>query len=306
MTAKSKQTRERLRQRLGSLGAWSIELSMVPAQAARSAARRIEQLGYHSLWLGEGPASREALTNAGLMLAATERLVVATGIASIYARDATNMNAAALSLAEAYPDRFVLGIGASHRVNVESRGHGYGKPVATMRAYIDQLEAAGYEAAPPSNPPALVLAALRERMLTLAADCSTGAHTYFVPVEHTARARATLGPEPVLVVEQAVRIDADPDSARAAARAHMDWYLGQPNYVNNLRALGYGDADLGAGGSDRLADALVAWGEPAAVSARVSAQLAAGADHVVLQPLADSVEGGIDFLEQIAYSSKIL
>lgn len=273
---------------------------MAPAAAAAEAARRIEGLGYSSLWLGEGPVSREALTNAGLMLAATEQLIVATGIANIYARDATSMNAAAMTLAEAYPGRFILGIGVSHPVNVEPRGHGYGKPLATMRAYLDGIEAAAYEAAAPGEPAPVVLAALRKGMLRLAAERTAGAHTYFVPVEHTERARATLGPEPVLVVELPVLIELAADAARAAARAYMDWYLGQSNYVDNLLDLGYRQADLTAPGSDRLVDALVAWGGREAVLERIAQHRAAGADHVVLQPLGDDLGAMIDSLRELS------
>jgi probable F420-dependent oxidoreductase len=288
------------RAQVAGVGVWSIDLAMAPAASARRAAARVEELGYASIWFGEGPHSREALVNAGLLLSATERVSVATGIANLYARDAGAMVAGALGLGEAYPGRFVLGIGVSHPVNVEPRGHGYGRPLSAMGDYLDRMAEVEFAAAAPLRPVPVVLAALRARMLGLAAERTAGAHSYFVPVAHTARARAALGAGPALAVELAVALEEEPVRARRAARAHMAWYLGQPNYVNNLAELGYGEDEVAGGGSDRLVDDLVAWGNPEAVRARVAAHFDAGADAVLLQPLADDLDAGLGALAELA------
>jgi probable F420-dependent oxidoreductase len=229
---------------------------------------------------------REALTHASLLLAGTRRIVVATGIANIYARDPVAMAAAQNTLAEAYPDRFVLGLGVSHAPLVEQfRGHRYEKPVPTMRAYLDAMDAAPYHAVPPAAKPFRVLAALGPKMLQLAAARTDGAHPYFVTPEHTARAREILGAHRLLAVEQAVVLETGSVQAREIARSYMSMYLTLTNYVNNLRALGFGDEDLKDGGSNRLVDAIVAWGDMSAIIDRVRAHHSAGADHVCIQVL---------------------
>jgi probable F420-dependent oxidoreductase len=169
-------------------------------------------------------------------------------------------------------------------------GETYERPLTKMRGYLDAMDQAPFMADKPSAEPTRVLAALGPKMLGLAAERAAGAHPYFVPVEHTAMARDTLGPGPLLCVEQAAVLQTDPEPARAAARAHMAIYLTLPNYTNNLRRLGFGDDDLGGGGSDRLVDALVAWGDVDAVAERVRAHQTAGADHVCIQVLGTNAE----------------
>jgi probable F420-dependent oxidoreductase len=225
--------------------------------------------------------------------------VVATGIASIYARDATAAASAAYGLAEKWPRRFVLGLGVSHAMFVASRGHDPGRPLAAMRDYLDGMDATGFSVPPPEPPPRL-LAALRPGMLRLAARRAHGAHPYFVTPEHTAIARGILGPELVLAPEQAVVVDTDPGRARATARAYAATYLQLPNYVDNLRALGWSDTDLSDGGSDALIDAVVPWGDPETVATRVHAHHQAGADHVCVQPIADTLERQIEHLSLLA------
>ena len=196
------------------------------------------------------------------------------------------MAAAQKTLAEAYPGRFLLGLGVSHIPLVEQiRGHSYGKPVASMRAYLDGMDRAPYRAVPPSVSPMRVLAALGPQMLRLAAERAHGAHSYFVPPEHTARARQILGSDRLLAVEQAVVLETGPAKAREIARAHTSRYLALPNYVNNLRRLGFTDEDLVGSGSDRLVDAIVVWGDMNAVIDRVRAHQSAGANHVCVQVL---------------------
>jgi probable F420-dependent oxidoreductase len=196
------------------------------------------------------------------------------------------MTAAQLTLAEAYPDRFLLGLGVSHARLVEGvRGHAYRRPLAKMRAYLDAMDeaAAAYRAVKPAALPPRVLAALGPKMLDLSAERTNGAHTYLVTPEHTAKARAQLGPAPWLVVEQAVVLESDPGAARAIGRRHVARYLDLPNYTNNFRRLGFTSGDTANRGSDRLVDGLVAWGSLDAVAARVNDHLAAGADQVCVQ-----------------------
>lgn len=271
--------------KLGGIGIWTAQFDYQPAARAQQAAAELERLGFGAIWFPES-VGRESLTNAALLLGATSRIVIATGIASIYARDAITTAAGQKTLAEAYPGRFLLGLGVSHVPLVERvRGHRYGKPIPTMRAYLDGMDRAPYRAVPPSERPVTVLAALGPKMLRLAAARAGGAHTYFVPPEHTARAREILGNNGLLAVEQAVVLETDATKAREIARAHASRYLALPNYVNNLRSLGFGDGDLADGGSDRLVDAIVAWGDMNAVSDRVRAHQSAGANHVCVQVL---------------------
>jgi probable F420-dependent oxidoreductase len=270
---------------LGRVGLWTFQLDLQPASRAREVAAELEELGWPTLWLPEA-VGREALTNSALLLSATQEMVVATGVAQIWARDAMAAAAAQLTLCEAYGGRFLLGLGVSHQPMVDGlRGHRYERPLSAMRAYLDAMDGVFYVAPRPAEEPHRVLAALGPKMLALAGERALGAHTYFVPPEHTAVAREALGDGPLLCPEQAVVLSTDAEAARAIARTHMATYLSLPNYTNNLRRLGWTDDDLGGGGSDRLVDAIVAWGDLDAVSERVRAHHDAGADHVCLQIL---------------------
>ncbi len=270
----------------GRIGAWLGGLAWATAGAEREAVAEIEELGYGAVWFPEFHVAKEPISHAGLLLAASRRIVVATGIASIWVRDAMSMSSAAKTLAEAYPGRFLLGIGVSHSFVVETRGQRYERPVSRMREYLEAMDGARYDAPEPAAPVTRVLAALRPPMLELARDLADGAHPYFVPVEHTARAREVLGSGKLLATEQAIVLETDPAEARAAARQYMRLYLAAPNYVANLRWLGWDPSDIENGGSDALVDAIVAWGDEDAIRARVQAHLDAGADHVCIQPLA--------------------
>jgi probable F420-dependent oxidoreductase len=270
---------------LGRVGLWTFQLDLQPASRAKEVAAELEEMGWPIIWLPEA-VGRESFTNSALLLSATDTLVVATGIASIWARDAMAMAAGQLTLSEAFPGRFLLGMGVSHQPMVDHvRGHHYDKPLSTMRSYLDAMDSVIYVAPQPEVEPRRVLAALGPKMLALAAERALGAHPYFVPVEHTAFAREALGDGPMLCPEQAVVLSTDADEARAAARTHMATYLSLPNYTNNLRRMGWTDDDLGDGGSDRLVDAIVAWGDVDAIAERVRAHHDAGADHVCLQVL---------------------
>lgn len=270
---------------LGPVGIWTRQFDDFPAARVREAAAELEELGFGAIWFGEA-TGREALTQAGLLLAATKRIVVATGIANIYARDAFAMNAGQKTLAEAYPRRFVLGLGVSHVPLVEQlRGHRYDKPVTTMRSYLDAMDQARYQAVPPLAKPIRVLAALGPKMLQLAAERADGAHPYNVTPEHTAEARGILGEVPYLCPEQAVVLESDPAKARQIGRDFLGIYLGLPNYTNNFLRLGFNESDFKNGGSDRLIDSIIAWGDLDAVRNRVRAHHTAGADHVCIQVL---------------------
>jgi probable F420-dependent oxidoreductase len=261
---------------------WSFALQANPFPEASAALRSYEAIGYRSVWFPESVGSKEAFAHAALLLDASDRLVVGTGIANVHARDGVAMAQGGRTLAEAHPGRFVLGIGVSHRPSVTARGGTYERPVETMRAYLDAMDAAPW-AGPAAEAPPRVLAALGPRMLELAAERAEGAHPYFVPVEHTRLARERLGPDPVLVVEVTGVVDDDRGRARMTARAFAARYLALENYANNLRRLGWSEADLADGGSDRLLDAVVVQGDAAVVAARVREHLDAGADHVCVQ-----------------------
>jgi probable F420-dependent oxidoreductase len=274
---------------IGRYGIWTGQLDAQPSAVARECAAELEELGFGALWIPE-TVLREPFLHAAFLLEGTSTLKVATGIVNRYGRDAVTCNAAMQTLNEAYPGRFLLGLGVSHEHLVAKlRKHDYSKPYSGMVEYLDQMEAALFFA-PRGEPPAqMVLAALGPRMLRLAAERTAGAHPYFVPPEHTAFARETMGPEALLAVEQMVVLETDADRARTIARQHMAVYVRAPNYANNLRRLGFTDDDLADGGSDRLVDAIVAWGTLDDALARVQDHVDAGADHVCVQILDEDV-----------------
>ena len=270
---------------LGRVGLWTFALDTQPAARAAELAAELEEMGWGAIWVPEA-VGRDAPVNATLLLAATEHLAVGTGIANIYAREAMAMNAAWQTVSEAFPDRFLLGLGVSHAPMVEGLvGREYLPPLTMMRDYLDRMDASMYVSPPSSGPPERVLAALGPKMLELARDRARGAHPYFVPPEHTEIARTILGDDKLLAPEQMVVLDTDPARARATARAAMGLYVSLPNYANNLLRLGFTEDDLGGDISDRLVDAIVAWGDVEAIAARVREHHDAGADHVCVQVL---------------------
>jgi probable F420-dependent oxidoreductase len=270
---------------LGKLAVWAFTDGMTAGEAAALAAR-VEQWGYSGFWIPEA-FGRNPFPFAAWLLARTSKLIVATGIANIYARDPLAMRSGQLTLAEQSNGRFLLGLGVSHaRMVEEVRGHSYDpKPVSRMRAYLEQMARAPYRAPAPVDPPPIVLAALGPKMLELARDMADGAHPYNVTPEHTAQARRILGPGKWLCTEQKVLLERDPAKARAVARQAIGFYLAAPNYANNLKRLGFGDTDLAGNGSDRLVDSLVAWGDIEAIRARIREHWEAGADQVCVQAL---------------------
>lgn len=267
---------------LPAVGAWVGQLWDLDAPAARAAARRLEDAGYGVLWISEA-FGREVLSFAAVLLAATERIKVATGIANLWARDAVATANGGRTLAEAFPGRFLLGVGISHAPLVDRRGHDYRGPLEATRRYLTAMREATYRGPAPAVDAPVVVGALGDRMLALSAELADGAHPYLVTPGHTRRARQVLGAGKLLAPEQPVVLSTDPVAARAAARAHLATYLRLDNYRRSLLRQGFTDDDLADGGSDRLVDALVAWGDADAIAARVQAHLDAGADHVCLQ-----------------------
>lgn len=270
---------------IGKLGTWFFLDGMSAADSA-AFARKVEKLGYGALWIPEA-VGREPFAHGGYLLANTAKLVLATGIANIYARDPMTMAAGAKTLGELSDGRFLLGIGVSHAPLVTGvRGHSYDKPYSYMREYLSKMKSALYRSVPPKEEVPVVLAALHPKMLQLAATQARGTHTYFVPPEHTAKARAAIGKEPWICAAQAVILESDATKARAAAREYMKTYVPRlPNYTNNLKALGWADAEFENGCSDRLVDAIVAWGTEQKIRERIDAHHKAGANHVCILPL---------------------
>jgi probable F420-dependent oxidoreductase len=269
---------------LKSLGVWAAT-DRFPAAEAAAFARRVEAWGYGALWIPEA-VGREVFSASAWLLAGTKTLILASGIANIYARDAFSAAAAQNGLNEQSAGRFLLGLGVSHIPLVEGlRRHAYGKPVATMQAYLRAMADARYQSVAPAAAPNTVLAALGPKMLELAGKSADGAHPYNVTPEHTSEARRILGPGKLLCVEQAAILETNPAEARAIARRFLAVYLPLPNYVNNWKRLGFTDADMAGGGSDRLIDAVIAWGDEQAIRARIASHWQAGADHVCVQAL---------------------
>ena len=276
---------EAVRARLGSVGVWTFAFDELPAAQVRMAAAAIESLGYPALWVPEGGGSRDVFAHLSLLLSSTERITVCSGIANVTARHAETMREGAATLADAFGERVVLGVGIGHQSTSARRGQEWGRPLDRMRAYFDVMdEPAGSTS--PAVPVRRLLAALGDGMLGLAAERALGAHTYFVPVEHTAHARDQLGPVPALAVEQTAVLSSDASHVRDVARGWVADYLELPNYANNWRRLGYED-DLAGGASDRLIDAGIVWGSVDDVATRVRAHLDAGADHVCVQVIGE-------------------
>ena len=266
--------------RLGRLGVW-YPTDRLDAQGLRALLRVVEDHGYSALWY---PESRgyESLSLAGFLLGNSGTLTIGSSIASIYARDAFAARRGMLGLNALYGDRFILGLGVSHRPMVERmRGHVYEKPIPAMRAYLDALQKdeAGAEEWP------VLLAALGPKMLALAAGRTHGAVPYNVTPEHTREAAAILGPGKVLAVEQKVCLETDPARARALGRRELARYMTLPNYRNNWLRLGFTEAELEGGGSDRFIDAMVLHGDAGAIKAGLRRHFDAGATHVCIQPV---------------------
>jgi probable F420-dependent oxidoreductase len=269
--------------RIEPLGVWATTDGM-PADAAVAFARRVEELGYAALWLPE-TMGRDPFAHIAHLAGATDRLRFASGIANIHHRHPGAMLQAANTLGEQTGGRFVLGLGVSHQPLVEGlRGLDYGKPVATMRRYLEAMATSPYMSPSPAEAVPRLVGALGPRMVELAGELADGVHPYWTTPEHTAGAREILGPGKLVCVEQKVVLTDDPAVARSTAVQALALYADLPNYRNNWLRLGFTDAEIDAR-ADRFVDALVAWGDAAAIVARVRRHLDAGADHVCIQPL---------------------
>jgi probable F420-dependent oxidoreductase len=262
----------------GAIGVWSPQLREGDPGAVAEAAAELEEIGFGTIWVpGREPHDLEERLH--LLLSSTQRITVATGIVSIWTHAASATAALHARLTSEFPGRFLLGLGVSHAPAV---GGKYRKPLTEMVRYLDALDAAD----PPVPRTERVLAALAPRMLALARQRALGSHPYLVTPEHTRIAREALGPDALLAPEQTVVLEEAADVARAVARAWLARYLQLPNYADNWVRIGFDRADIENGGSDRLVDALVAWGDVHAIRAKVDAQRAAGADHVAIQVVA--------------------
>jgi probable F420-dependent oxidoreductase len=266
---------------IGTFGIWSSLLRNAPEADAVEAVRQIEALGFGAAWLPSG--ARGQLERVRALIDGTTGLRVATGILNVYREGGPDHTAEVFyEIDRAHPERFLLGLGVGHPTAL-APGQ-YGPPLQIMQSYLDGLDGAVH-AVPVDR---RMLAALRPRMLRLARDRSVGAHPYLTTPEHTARAREILGPQALLAPEQGVVLEADPERARATARMNLARYLKLTNYLSGFSWLGFEDGDFADGGSDRLIDALVAWGDVGTVAERVQAHLDAGASHVTVQVLTDS------------------
>ena len=263
---------------LGPLGIWSRELRFGDPVQAVAAAGELEELGFDTLWVPDvgGPV----FGSVERLLAATRKVMVATGILNVWMHEPADVAAALRRIEAEFPGRFLLGLGISHAPIVDDGHPGrYAAPLSTMRAYLDELDAA----APAGSRPRRVLAALAPKMMALASERALGIHPYLVPVSHTRLARRALGDDALIAQEVTVIIEPDAGKSRLLARHDLETYLGLPNYTNTWRRLGFGDADLAGGGSDELVDALYAWGTVAQIAARIAEYRDAGADHVCLR-----------------------
>jgi probable F420-dependent oxidoreductase len=264
---------------LSGTGVWSGALRYGDRGDINDAAAELEGLGYSAIWV-PGGAGGDIFGDCSALLEATERVTVATGILNIWMHEAQEVADGHASLTAAHPGRFLLGLGVSHSALVDREEEGrYQKPMAVTKAYLDALDAT----TPPVPVEERALAALGPRMLELSRDRTRGAHPYLANPEHTRFAREVLGDGPLLMPEQPVVLETDPATARELARGHFTIYLTLPNYLNNLRRLGFTDDDFADGGSDRLIDGIIAWGDEATIARRVQEHFDAGADHVCIQ-----------------------
>ena len=269
---------------LGRVGIWCGQFRSQDTGEARDAARELESLGFGALWI-PGGAGGDIFGDVSRVLSATTALPVVTGILNIWMHDAAEVATEHARLGAAYPERFLLGLGVSHAPLIEAQGdRRYERPRTAMVDYLDALDAASH----PVRPEDRVLAALGPKMLELARDRSAGAHPYLTTPEHTAGARQIMGPSALLAPEQKVILETDPATARGIARDTLSQYLQLPNYTNSFLRMGFSQDDLEHGGSDRLVDGLIAWGDADTVLERVSEHHAAGADHVCVQVLTSS------------------
>jgi probable F420-dependent oxidoreductase len=282
---------------LAGTGLWSGELRYGDPGEAAAAATELEELGYKALWIPD--VSGDIFTPVNNLLGATKNTIIATGILNLWmTTPADTAEGYAAAVAE-HGDRLMIGIGVSHQLLIDgAKAPGtYEKPLSAMREFLDGLDALPNDGVPKSN---RMLAALGPKMLELAATRTRGTHPDLITPEYTAQIRATIGEGPLIAAEQGVVLETDPEKARAVAREGLAGYLMLPNYTNNMKRFGFTDDDVNNGGSDRLVDALIAWGDEETIAERVTAHYEAGADHVCVQVLrsGSGIGGGATPLEE--------
>ncbi|GAA2412855.1 TIGR03620 family F420-dependent LLM class oxidoreductase [Actinomadura vinacea] len=292
-------TVEETRRRLGRVGA-GLMVPIAPADEWRESVRRVEKAGYRSVWVNEAIGGREVFAHMGVMLAASERIVVGSAIANVWARHPAAMQGGAAVLADAYPGRLALGLGVSMGAIVEQSGQKWERPLGRMRDYLDQLDASAAMAPRPPVPFPRILAALGPKMTGLARERADGALPATMPVEHTRRSREILGPDRLLVVLQMVIPETDPATAREIIRGTGLLNIPDSPYTSALRGLGHGDADLAGGGTDELIDARFAWGTEKTIAERLQAHLDAGADHVLVTVLGETLGSMTEQFERLS------
>jgi len=285
---------------VGPVGVFSGRLQRRPTALALELVNEWEELGYGSVWLSESATAKNVLTFSAVVLGGSRRIAVASAIAVIWNRDPAAMMNAGRTLADAHPERFVLGMGVAHRATAAARGHRYDKPLQAMRDYLAAMDAAGYDGHPPEHPAPRVLAALGPRMTELAAEMTDGVHPFLTVPDHTATTRELVGPDSLVAVEQAVLLSDDAEQARTAARENLSRFLRWPNYRRHLIRIGFDEGDLEEGGTDEVVDALYAWGDEAAIARRIGEHLAAGADNVSLQAIPVGDLGEAETLRRLA------
>ncbi|GMQ85824.1 MAG: LLM class F420-dependent oxidoreductase [Acidimicrobiia bacterium] len=285
---------------VGTVGVFSGRLQTRPTGEALELVEQWGELGYGSVWVSESASAKNVLTFSAVLLGGTRAIVVASAIAVIWNRDPTAMMNAGRTLSDAHPGRFVLGMGVAHRDSVSRRGHDYARPLQAMRSYLEEMDIAAYDGHQPDRPAPRVLAALGPRMVALAGELTDGVHTFLTTPEHTATVRGMVGQEKLVAVEQGVVLTEDPDTGRAAARANLERFLNWPNYRRHLVRIGFTEADLAQGGTDRVLDALYVMGDEDAVARRVAEHVAAGADNVSLQVIPGGPVDEVETLRRLA------
>ncbi len=281
------------RDRLGRIGVWAAAFRLGDLAEVAEGTKELEELGYGAAWV-PGVAGPGTVAACEPLLAATERMMVNTGVVNIWADEPANVASEFARVNVGYGGRTLVGLGISHAPVV---GESYRRPLSTMLEYLDALD----QNDPPLGAGDRILAAIGPKMLEVARERSVGSHPYLMPPEHTAMAREALGADALLCPEQTVVLESDPEKAREIARKWFSHYSGLPNYTNNLRrVLDLSDEDFGDGGSDRLIDAAVAWGDEQAIRKRVDEHFEAGADHVCVQVVARAKDLPLEVLRRLS------
>lgn len=286
---------------IGSTGVWT-RMDGLSIREAIEFAQRVEELGYGALWIPDA-FGRDPFAHAAMLFQHTKHLVIATGVVNIHLREAQATACAQRELHDQSGGRFLLGLGVSHETAVEPLfGKKYPRPLASMREYLERMDNAMWWGPELDGTPPIILAALGPKMLAFAAERTLGAHPFFAPAENTKRSREIMGPDAWLCPEQKVMLESDPEKARARARQAMAGPLIMPNYRKNLMRCGFEEHELDDGGNDRVVDAVVAWGDEAALVRRVQEHRDAGATHVCIQPLDadDAARPSVTAIERLA------